>query len=414
MVIMGKFDYALSIVNTFRNAFGMNCFVADMSLRSIKPGGDYFFCNLCYEKQIRENGCARCENLMKYAVYQSERWGGKYEFMCPTGAAFIAVSGIKPGKPEYGLISGPFLMISVKDYLSDDYMGVFKGQTKDISVKTKELPFIEPQRVSSMADMLYMLIAYAAERDNDDIRFLKETHSRYNEMFNAVMDMKTGSVQYKYPIDAEKRLQRYVASGDKQAAQRTLNEILGAIYFSSGSDETAIKTRVSELLVLLSRAAIEGGADVSGILGLNRNYLQEVMQFKNLDDLSTWLSVQLSNLIKLVFAVSDTKHTDTIKKVMEYVNANYMNRISLNDISEYVSFNMSYLSRMFKEEKGMNLTTYINKVRIRNAKKLLLETNETLSAITYLCGFDDQSYFSKVFKKETGLSPMKYRETGGI
>jgi YesN/AraC family two-component response regulator len=99
---------------------------------------------------------------------------------------------------------------------------------------------------------------------------------------------------------------------------------------------------------------------------------------------------------------------------MEYVNTNYMKRITLNDISEHVSFSVSYLSRMFKEEKGLNLTTYINEVRIRNAEKLLLETNETLSAITYLCGFDDQSYFSKVFKKETNYSPKKYRETRGM
>jgi YesN/AraC family two-component response regulator len=95
---------------------------------------------------------------------------------------------------------------------------------------------------------------------------------------------------------------------------------------------------------------------------------------------------------------------------MEYVNNNYMNRITLNDVSEHVSFSVSYLSRMFKEEKGISLTSYINDVRIRAAKMLVKQSDISLSQAAYLCGFDDQSYFSKVFKKMTGTSPGKYRE----
>ena len=93
--------------------------------------------------------------------------------------------------------------------------------------------------------------------------------------------------------------------------------------------------------------------------------------------------------------------------------ANYMKRITLNDISEHVAFSVSYLSRMFKEEKGINLTSYINEVRVRNAKLLLKGSDAPLSEVAYLTGFDDQSYFSKVFKKHTGVTPGKYREKRG-
>ena len=283
-----------------------------------------------------------------------------------------------------------------------------------MATAAKTLPYIEPRRVSSLADMLFMITAYAEQRDSEDLRLLEQTSARYNEIFSAIQDIKTGTRTQEYPLDTEKRLQRYIASGDKAGAQRALNEILGAIFFAAGADFSAIKTRVTELLVLLSRAAIEGGAEPGRIFGLSRDFLSEIVGFSTLDDLSIWLSGILSSFTGLVFAAPETKHTDTIQKVMEYVSANYMKRLSLNDISEHVSFSVSYLSRIFKEEKGLSLSSYINEVRIRNAKAMLLGSDMPLSSLAYCCGFDDQSYFSKVFKKLTGTTPGKYREKRGI
>jgi AraC-like DNA-binding protein len=315
---------------------------------------------------------------------------------------------------EYGLAVGPFLMVSTQDFIDEGFGGLFSGSTKDIASAAKQLLFIEPKRVSALADMLFMIPAFAEHRDSEDIRLAEQTHARYNEIFSAIEELKSGARKAAYPLETERQLQRYIASGNKAAAQRALNEILGAIFFSSGADFGTIKSRVTELLVLLSRAAIEGGAEPGRIFGMSHDYLGEVARFTNLDDLNAWLSGMLTSFTGLVFATSDVKHTDTIQKVMEYVSANYMKRITLNDISEHVAFSVSYLSRMFKEEKGINLTSYINEVRVRNAKLLLLDSDTALSQVAYLCGFDDQSYFSKVFKKYTGTTPGKYREKRGI
>lgn len=411
---MGKLDTAHALVRTFGKAVGVNCFVVNMAVKCIMPGGGCDFCTACFAKQQNENGRARCDNLMEYAIVQSERWGGKYEFLCPAGAAFIAAPGLKQGVLEYGLIAGPFLMISAQDFIDEELAELFPDSAKDMAAAAKQLPYIEPQRVSSLADMLFMITAYAEHRDSEDLRLVEQTSARYNEMFSAIEEIKSGVRKDAYPLETERQLQRYIASGDKAAAQRALNDMLGAIFFASGADFSEVKTRVTELLVLLSRAAIEGGAEPGRIFGLNRDYLGEIARFTNLDDLSIWLSGMLASFTGLVFAAPDAKHTDTIQKVMEYVGANYMKRITLNDISEHVAFSVSYLSRMFKEEKGINLTLYINEVRVRNAKQLLKGTDAALSQVAYLCGFDDQSYFSKVFKKHTGATPGKYREKRGI
>ena len=405
---MRELDTAL--LQTFEKAVGINCFVVDVKNPGCAPCSGYCFCRECYNKQIKQFGRAKCDSLMEYATFQSVRWGGKYEFLCPAGAAFIAASVLDGGIVKYGLVAGPFTMVPIEDYLDDEFSGLFSGDTKAIVKYAKQLPYIEPHRVSSLADMLLMVVAFSRHMDSEDIRLAEQTSTRYNEIFSAMQDMKQADDNCEYPIDTEKKLQRYITSGDKKSAQRAMNEILGAIFFSSGADFEAIKARVTELLVLLSRAAIEGGAEPSRIFGLNRDYLSEISSFENVEDLSNWLASMLSSFTGLVFAAPDAKHTETIQKVMEYVNSNYMNRISLNDVSEHVSFSVSYLSRMFKEEKGISLTSYINEVRIRAAKLLIKQSDISLSQAAYLCGFDDQSYFSKVFKRITGTTPGKYRE----
>lgn len=73
----------------------------------------------------------------------------------------------------------------------------------------------------------------------------------------------------------------------------------------------------------------------------------------------------------------------------------------------------SYLSRIFKEELNCTFTSYTNKLRIEKSKAYLLNDDLSLADIAMLTGFDDQSYFTKVFKKTMGISPGKFRETRG-
>jgi two-component system, response regulator YesN len=100
-------------------------------------------------------------------------------------------------------------------------------------------------------------------------------------------------------------------------------------------------------------------------------------------------------------------------KVQEYINLHYREKINLGDVADYVFLSKSYLSKIFKDEMKCNLTNYINKLRVEKSKTFLLRNNVSLVDIANSVGFDDQSYFTKVFKKVTGISPGKYRETHG-
>ena len=205
-------------------------------------------------------------------------------------------------------------------------------------------------------------------------------------------------------------MQQTIVDGDEPRSKEILNKLLGYIFFNSNSDLKTIKSRVLELIVLLSRAAVEGGADIEQIFALNSGYISEIQNFQTVDKLSLWLSGVINRFISYVFQFGNIKHTDTIFKAASYVKEHYNEKITLDQIANYVYLSKSYLSKIFKEEMNCTLTGYINKVRIDKSKMLLRYENLSIVEIANLVGFDDQSYFTKVFRNIVGISPGKYRE----
>ena len=85
----------------------------------------------------------------------------------------------------------------------------------------------------------------------------------------------------------------------------------------------------------------------------------------------------------------------------------------MKEIADVSGLSAPYFSTIFKDEMGENLSNYLNRLRIEKASAMLRETEFPINGISEACGFEDQSWFSKVFKNYTGFSPCKYREQGG-
>ena len=86
---------------------------------------------------------------------------------------------------------------------------------------------------------------------------------------------------------------------------------------------------------------------------------------------------------------------------------------SLQDLADRVYLSRSYLSSLFKKETGDSITNYINRVRVEKSKALLVGSTVSLAEVAHLCGFEDQSYFTRVFKAKEGVSPKKFRDKRG-
>lgn len=107
---------------------------------------------------------------------------------------------------------------------------------------------------------------------------------------------------------------------------------------------------------------------------------------------------------------NDLEKTEKMKKVYQYIHENFKKEISLNEAAKLVSLNNTYFSRYFKEYSGQTFNDYVNTYRITHATHLLFNNKTNITDICFESGFQDLSYFIKVFKKKMGKTPFKYRK----
>jgi len=356
----------------------VDCSLLDVRLKKFTE--QKMFCNRC------PVGCDFVNTHM-YGCYESVRWNNKYIYYCPGGFTFIAVPIMEDvDVVTEAVITGPILM----------------GDAEDIE-NLFDLPYFETAKVNDLAEIISAVFApkiKCVSSNYSSEEFLKVI---YNEI--ELCEKNKG-----YPIDLEIELKNAIVEGDGGRAKEIINKLLGQIFFYSNSDLEIIKARVLELIVLLSRSAIEGGADIEQIFTLNNGYVKEIQNYTSLDRLNIWLIGVIDRFVSYVFEFNDVKHADIIYKITSYIKANYMKRITLEDVAEHVYLSKTYISRIFKKEMSVTFSTYINKIRVEKSKILLKDCSLSLCDVATLVGFEDQSYYTKIFRKFTNMSPGKYRE----
>ena len=337
------------------------------------------YCKTC------NNNCCDFKEIHRHGFYEASRWGGVYVYFCPCSLCFIALYFPDlPVKNNYGILGGPVI---IKD--SDEDLG-------------EGLPKLSAHQVKSLSDIALNLFSTGWEYDT-----AKSIDKMLNNAYSIAYE--TG-YKFTYPFEIEKDLSDAMSRGDIQSVREHLNNLLGHIYFNSGNNFTSLKVRVTELIVLLSRAAVNGGADAERIFMLNDKYISDVEKYKTIESLSLRLTDIINTFVGYIFEYSNVKHVEVVYKITTFINQNYNKKITLDDVANHVFMSRSYISRIFKKETGISLAEYINKVRVEKSKLLLSDMSLSLSNISDYVGFSDQSYFTKIFKNQTGVSPGKYRE----
>ncbi|MEH7306780.1 response regulator transcription factor [Neobacillus drentensis] len=137
--------------------------------------------------------------------------------------------------------------------------------------------------------------------------------------------------------------------------------------------------------------------------------------FRSIDEApSAKATVELMNRFieevkRCIFSVQDEPEDVNMKNLMEYIGERYAEPLTLTGVAKHFHFNPSYLSSYFSTHNKEGFIEYLNRVRIEEATKLLLQGTESISEISGMVGYSDHSYFCKVFKKIKGLSPSQYK-----
>jgi len=126
------------------------------------------------------------------------------------------------------------------------------------------------------------------------------------------------------------------------------------------------------------------------------------------------LFVMISRVLKLEWersiAEDSPQQKELVELAIQFIRDHYERDINLNDICGYVFLSPSYFTRIFKKETGYSPISYLINTRIERAKELLVETEEKVNEIALSVGFSSQQRFNEAFKKITGMTPLEYRK----
>ncbi|MGM9557759.1 MAG: AraC family transcriptional regulator [Oscillospiraceae bacterium] len=408
------FDLKLAkqCARAFSAACGVGCVVSDAAgAVHYEAGHGCASCQICRAAGRAPDVCVQAH---VYGMSESARFGGKYIYFCPMGLTCFTSPILGDDTVCAKLTVGPFLMVDHQDYIACDLTEQLhlSGERLDaVTAALDDVPYIPAERVSEMSNLLFMAAGFLNNvSDAERMLQIQSSDQIQGQVTACIQQLKLSDELTPYSFDTEQSLLRAVRQANREQAQKLLNNLLGHVLFSSGGELSVIKTRIYELLVLISRAAIEAGANPEQTLRDNQRYLTEINRITDFDALFLWLTRVMNSLMDSIFRFKGLRHANVIHQSVQYISTHYAERLTLEDMAQRVYLSPAYFSRVFKQEIGETFTAYLNRVRIDHSRALLRRKDLRLVDIALMVGFEDQSYFTKVFKKVVGTSPLRYRE----
>ncbi len=353
-----------------------------------------------------------CARLHMDAARRAVDLGEPYIFACHANLNHMVYPLMSGGALLSGaVLAGPFLLDAPDSTIIAEVAQRYTlsaGVLLELYDDLAEIRVLDPASATKISKLLYYLFSNLISSSRQQLilnRSKQLQQARINESIQ--MYKSFGEAASHYPYEKEKLLIAKVKAGDAQEAKGILNELLGYVLFSEGNKLSGIKTRALELASLLSRAAIEGGAAANFILSMNNNFLLSLNQAEDFDVLCLRLQEIVEAFTDTVF--NTDKNVNSIKRAMAYIARQYHAKLTLEDAAAHVHLTPAYFSTLFRRSSGIAFKEYLNMVRVEEAKRLLANTDYAVIDIAVAVGFDDQGYFSKVFKKFTGMTPRQYR-----
>ena len=211
----------------------------------------------------------------------------------------------------------------------------------------------------------------------------------------------------------EKQLLSCVEYGNIGKLQEILTEISmhnGEVPMFAHDAVRSYKNILIHSAGIVSRTAMRGGLDSDTTYALASRYMRQIEMYDRYSDMFPVFSQMLMDFTRRTAKCrSIPSNSPIVKKISKVIQAHLYEKLTPTDISNLLQMNCTYLCRHFKQETGMTITEYTNKVKITECMRLLESTELPLSQIYTQLGFSSQSYMQKVFKKIAGVTPLEYR-----
>ncbi len=212
-----------------------------------------------------------------------------------------------------------------------------------------------------------------------------------------------------YPIDQERRIFEMTEKGKENEALIAANRFFGWMVENYGDHIYDIKLKVLEFVLWSEHLAItEGGMEYHFLS--RQDYLPSLLGLKTLDEIQQWFVSKIAAACRDVVQSKEKQSSSSVERAKSYIAERYNKDISLDEVSREVDISPYYFSKLFKEETGENFIEYLTSIRINKAKQLISGSDMSMKEICTEVGYSDPNYFSRIFKKNVGVTPTEYKE----
>ena len=192
----------------------------------------------------------------------------------------------------------------------------------------------------------------------------------------------------------------------------TTDVVINRIFnkFNNCSSEN-IQLVLAELLNIIIREMRANNISDDTVLQQDELNYRTIINTMNIPELKDWFIEKYRRLYQCLLRYRTfTHYNENTKKAIDYIEKYFYRNISLSDIAAAINVNSSYLSRVFKNDTGFNITDYLNKTRVEKAISLIDDGKYPLKVISYKVGIQNYNYFFKLFKKFIGVTPSEYKK----
>jgi len=362
------------------------------------------FCSLCKRYCQNSRNLAPhevpCSKMHYDAVKEASRLGGSFVYTCPNGLFFWTSPFFSGGRFAGALMAGGALAIKRKQALKK-FFDFYKGEISLAEID-KYLEDI-PERSSEEMKALSRMLLLCAEK-------ISSSGSNYHDLTEH--EHRCGCAdQQSYLNDKERLLIACLRRGDSTEAQSIARDLLVDFSNLAEGDFEYFKMKAIELVVLVSRTGTNSENEAELVEANSRN-IKQLEDSNTAEELADNVCLILERMAGKIFSFQGIRHSSALRKAERFIWENYTRKISLKEIADASGLSAPYFSTVFKNEMGENLSNYLNRLRVEKALMMLGETDSPINKISADCGFEDQSWFSKVFKSYTGISPYEYRKNG--
>ena len=202
--------------------------------------------------------------------------------------------------------------------------------------------------------------------------------------------------------EQERKLIAYLKTGNYDEAMLYLEQLMEQFF----EEDMEPMMKIYELLVVINRS-LPQNLEIMPVFTL----FEQMSGESGREQIMSLASQYVEHVVDALIAEESMMGTAWASRAEDYIQANYSRNITLEDMAGHTGFSIYYFSKLFKQQFQMNFVDYLTKVRIEKAKMMLHDEQASVKEVGRSVGYSEAGYFSRVFKKETGVPPSVYQKS---